>query len=347
LLGFRLGQFVLDLLNLVFFLFELLLCVPQRVLAEATGSAPYGYKAIKVDGHKDREIVEEEAVAVRKLYEMFAIGETMPNFTAFFTASNFPTPRPHGRMVRLPKGTRLPNGTVLPEDTRMSVARMQKAGLEVPKTESAWAQETSRQMLKQPFYCGWLEYGRRSVAYGRELSKKDILRGRERGPINNDKPIRVAVPDLRIVDLDIIARVDARLLERKERWAEAVKEGMRRPMRAHGRHLLSGGFLKCGHCGGHYQVRGQRYQCGIRRHRPGACENMFTLPVVWAEEVILETIAGEFLGTKYIEQLLDVSQAAPVDESEYLLANRERLLGESKNMNEAIFKGIVGPTEGL
>ena len=213
--------------------------------------------------------------------------------------------------------------------------------------------------LKRPLYRGELVYGRTAKAYGRELRK--VFRGtkREKGQIRKPEEtwIRRDAPELRIVDADVAERVDARLQDRRERYAAAKsRNDGRAPHKTHGKYLLSGGMLICPTCGGHFEARkypwrvhepgghaGHVYICSTRRRKPGTCSNTLALPIADADDAVLSTLEGEVIGTRFIRELLSLVDTAP-DETEWLTAERERRQIEIDRLVASIAAGVPGAT---
>ena len=89
------------------------------------------------------------------------------------------------------------------------------------------------------------------------------------------------------------------------------------PERAHGKYLLSGGLLLCPTCGGHFEALESPwkhdgvYVCATRRRKPGTCTNTLVLPMAATDATVLEMVAGEVLGTPFIEELLTLVDSAP------------------------------------
>ena len=102
--------------------------------------------------------------------------------------------------------------------------------------------------------------------------------------------------------------MDARRTDRRTRdlTSRGAKNG-KKPERAWGKYLLTGGMLVCPTCGGHFEgLRFPRavYVCSTRRRKPGACPNTLTLPMDFADDVVLDMVEDEILGNKFIEELL-------------------------------------------
>lgn len=170
-----------------------------------------------------------------------------------------------------------------------------------------------------------------------------------------DEWIRVEKPELRIIDVDLAERVDAVRGEKRERYFASIAKGGRVPERAHGKFLLSGGMLVCSECGANFEARvapwhglSNVYICSTRRRKPGICSSTLALPIVETDNVVLETVIDEALGTRYVDELLMMVETVP-DETGRLTSDRDRLRKELNNLVESIaLLGInaatVGPT---
>jgi hypothetical protein len=79
--------------------------------------------------------------------------------------------------------------------------------------------------------------------------------------------------------------------------------------------------------------------CSTRRHKPGVCTNTLALSIEEADEVILSEIEGEVLGTRYINQLLDLVDTAP-DRSAGMQAEKARLQTEIDHLVESVAAGM-------
>src|SRR5262249_49101158 len=109
--------------------------------------------------------------------------------------------------------------------------------------------DRSTGLLNNTLYIGRLEWNRTSYV-------KDPRTGRRTARVNApDEHEIVEVPDLRIIDDDLWARVKARQAEvRIEMGKDGDGNGLNR---AHRRHFLLSGLLVCGACGGSYTIVGK------------------------------------------------------------------------------------------
>lgn len=280
-----------------------------------TGGKVFGYDNLRIaKGHAELRINDAEAAVVRDIYTRFASGDGARSIAGMLNRAGALSPRSQqGR----------PNG---------------------------WSQSTIRAVLERPLYRGEIVYGRSAKAYGRELGKRST---REKGMIARpeDRWLRLDRPALRIIDPDVVARVDARRLDRRTRYLTSVAKGGRVPERAHGRYLLSGGLLVCPTCGGHFEARiapwkGQAnvYICSTRRRKPGVCSNTLALPIAETDDDVLGIVEGEVLGTAMITDLLALVDDGQLHEAEHLDADRDRLQREINNLMDLSASGVPAET---
>ena len=290
----------------------------MRQKAEAgfvTGNRIFGYSNVKVaKGQTTRMVNDAEAAVVRAIYERFAAGDGLRTIALTLNAERAPSPRAQqGR----------PNG---------------------------WSSSSVRAILARPLYRGLLVYGRTAKAYGRELNA-DRRTKREKGQVSQPEEawVRREVPELRIVDADLAARVD----KRRDHWktkADAAKKKGRAPQNAGGKYLLSGGLLVCPTCGGHFEAFRSPwkpdgvYVCATRRRKPGVCTNTLSLPIPESDDAMLEMVEGEVLGTRCIEELLALVDNSEHDSAAALAAERDRLAREVSNLLDLAASGVSADT---
>jgi DNA invertase Pin-like site-specific DNA recombinase len=219
-----------------------------------------------------------------------------------------------------------------------------------------WNAVTVRRILHNPIYRGELVWGRSVMNYKWPKTKivtkgKDAGKRKEKGqlPVPEDKWIRVKVPDLKIIDDAVLARVDLRLRESRELYlkSQCAAAIRRAPHKAHGKHLLSGGLLLCPSCGGHFEGtksgsswRGRGvYLCSARKHKPGSCTNRLVLDMDEMDALVLHQLEDEVLSPRYIESLAALVDDSP-DDREQLLAQRNQLEKEKGNLVRSVAKGI-------
>ena len=283
-----------------------------------TGGKVFGYDNKRVTkGQTIRVVNEPEAAVVRDIFVRYAAGAGAYTIAEVLNRVGAPSPRAQqGR----------PNG---------------------------WSVSTIREVLKRPLYRGEVVYGKTKSAYGRELGKlttgKERVREKAQIPTPEETWIRLPVDEsLRIVDAELAARVDARRTDRRTRYLTSLgaKNG-KKPERAWGKYLLTGGMLVCPTCGGHFEglkYPKQVYVCSTRRRKPGACPNTLTLPMDFADDVVLDMVEGEILGTKFIEELLAMVDQGESDNVARLTADRDRLRGEVENLVGSIASGVPADT---
>jgi Recombinase zinc beta ribbon domain/Recombinase len=160
-----------------------------------------------------------------------------------------------------------------------------------------WSVSTIRDVLRRPTYRGEIVYGKTKSAYGRELGKLAERNGRkrEKGQIPTPEETWVRLPvdeSIRIVSAELAGRVDARRIDRRTRYLTAGGANAgKMPEKAWGKYLLTGGLLVCPTCGGHFEglkYPKEVYVCSTRRRKPGSCTNTLTLPMAYADDVVLD-----------------------------------------------------------
>ncbi len=292
----------------------------MRVKAKAgqvCGGRVFGYDNVRIaKGHTDRVPNAEETAIVRDIYARSAAGEGTRTIAAALNRMKAPSPRSQqGR----------PNG---------------------------WSHSTVRAVLERTIYRGEVVYGRTVKAYGRELRKVYKDTKREKGQIDAPEAswIRVDAPQLRIIDVDLAARVDARRKDRRTRYNTSLANGGRVPERAHGKYLLSGGLLVCPTCKNNFEAlkspwKGDGvYVCSTRRRKPGCCSNSLSLPMASTDETVLTMIEDEVLDANFIEELLALVDRGDEDDSARLTADAKRLRGEVDRLVESIAAGVPAGT---
>lgn len=211
-----------------------------------------------------------------------------------------------------------------------------------------WSVSTIREVLKRPLYRGEIVWGRTKSAYGRELGKLATHKGRkrEKGQIPTPEETWTRLPvnaSLIIVDPALASRADARRNDRRTRYLTSLgAQNGKAPEKTWGKYLLTGGMLICPTCGGHFEglkYPKEVYVCSTRRRKPGACTNTLALPMSLADNVVLEMIEGEVLGTRYIEELLAMVDQGAADSTGRLTADRDRLRGEVEKLVGSIALG--------
>ena len=279
------------------------------------GGRAYGYRRINaVDARGEvvrgvMEIVPAEAEIVRRIHAEFAAGRSSIGIATALNKEGVPGPR----------GGQWNASTIRGDPSKL-------VGI-----------------LSNPLYRGVLVWNRR------EWRKDPDSGARERRYRLREEEhwVRVAVPDLRIVDDGLASRVDAEFASRR-RPADAVPaHRMRRS-----RHLLSG-LIVCGVCGSNYTIAGKDYyRCAGHKER-GTCGNAVSVRVEPLERAVLSALQGEMLTPDLVKIFVtefkrEVKRLAKerhvVDElAEARLKAVDR---EIANISANIVAGVVGPTVG-
>ncbi len=285
----------------------------MRQKAEAgyvTGGKVFGYHNVRLGkGQTTRVPNEAEAAIVRDIYTRFADGEGLRTIALALNSSGAPSPRAQqGR----------PNG---------------------------WSSSSVREVLQRPLYRGEVVYGKTASAYGRELGKRSA-REYAQIPKPEETWVRRDMPELRLIDADLAARVDARRETWRRRVVDAKAKG-RAPQNAGGKYLLSGGLLVCPTCGGHFEAFKSPwtavYVCATRRRKPGTCMNTLALPITDTDDAVLDMVEGEALGGRFISELLTLVDTTP-DPTAAAAIEQTRLLGQIANLVESVAKGMPAET---
>ena len=277
-----------------------------------TGGKVFGYdNHRRAKGETVRVINEVEAAVVRDIFARYAAGAGAYSIAEVLNRIGAPSPRAQqGR-------------------------------------PSGWSVSTIREVLKRPLYRGELVYGQTRSATARELRKL----GREKAQIPTPEETWIRLPvdeSLRIVDAELAARVDARRTDRRTRYLTSLgaKNG-KKPEKAWGKYLLTGGMLVCPTCGGHFEglkYPKQVYVCSTRRRKPGTCPNTLALPMAFADDIVLDMVEGDILGTKFIEELLALVDQGESDNVARLTVDRDRLRGEVENLVGSLAAGVPADT---
>ncbi len=207
-------------------------------------SCPYGYRVIRgvVDANgRDvrgiREIDEEKAAIVRRIFEEFALTgpdrKTLKAIAQDLNADNIPSPRGKNWMPTTLVG---------------SVAR-------------------GDGILRNKAYIGTPIYGKTRVRRNPMTGKSSYP------PTSQDNWTFGNTPNLRIIDDDLWEKAQKRLSERKERHDRALEKQRNPPAReTHNQQALTG-WVKCGWCGSiKHLANNKRYLCTKYRYQ-GQCSN--------------------------------------------------------------------------
>ena len=277
------------------------------------GGKAYGYRKVNVlDGRGEvvrgvMEIVPAEAEIVRRMHVDFAAGLSS---IAIATALN-------REGILGPRGGHWNASTIRGDPSKL-------VGI-----------------LSNPLYRGEL------VGNRREWRKDPDSDARERRYRLRDESewVRVEIPDLRIVDDRLAAKVDAEFASRR-RPADAVP--LHRTRRS--RHLLSG-LIVCGVCGSNYTIAGKDYyQCAGRKER-GTCGNTLSVRVDPLERAVLSALHAALVTPNLVQVFVAefkreakrlAKERPAIDElAQARLAAVDR---EIANNSANILAGLVGPT---
>lgn len=168
-----------------------------------------------------------------------------------------------------------------------------------------------RAALKRDIYRGTIVYNR--------TKKRDLDGSRHQGrqPKKDESLWQVIdAPHLRLIDLDVIARVDARLESRAHNYLRDKKGRLLGSPRRHGhnanKHLLAG-CIACA-CGATFEAVRGVYVCSARR-RKGAtvCPSDMTFNVERIDHVFLDALDAEVLSQSFVDRVLNETFAHDVN----------------------------------
>jgi len=193
---------------------------------------------------------------------------------------------------------------------RQIAQRLDRAGL--PTSRGArWQQGQVSHILKNPLYKGLIRHARNNGEWTLYEGKHEP-----------------------IIDADLFDRVNASRKMRASKLAYAGAGG--RPVR--GQHLLRGGMLRCGKCGGGMipQTRPEKpdvqtYVCTTRRnHGPDACSQR-SVPRAVVDEALLRELTGRYLDLDATRSRLAARQDADLAAARQAAerAEREQALAEA------------------
>lgn len=162
---------------------------------------------------------------------------------------------------------------------------------------------------------------------------------------DKDEWIRVAVPDLRIVDEGITKAVDEELARRTRTNDPArLHQGNR------SRHLLSG-RIKCGECGASFTLASRDYYACAGRRERGTCGNTVTVRVAPLEAVVLATLQNDLFTPararifvdEFNREVARLSQTGSFEEDSWR-ARLAEVEQELTHLSKNFLAGAVGPT---
>lgn len=196
----------------------------------------------------------------------------------------------------------------------------------------SWSQGAIKTIVENPKYRGEFIWNKFEKGY------------RKGTKVRTKRPesewIHVSRPDLRILDEDLCARIDARLATRKSFAGAAGRVG-REP-----KYLLAG-VARCGVCGGPMKVSNGRdgtksikvYGCGWHRDRGNSvCSNTLRRPVETTDEAIIAWIEEHVLREDLILDVLAEVRRRLADRVKTQDAELPRLMSKANELRREIEK---------
>lgn len=198
--------------------------------------------------------------------------------------------------------------------------------------------KAGRGILRNEIYRGIRVWGANTMVKDRRTGKRRTLSGKPAGEV-----VRSAVPELRIVDDTLWARVQARLT------AQAIgpageNRGVRRPK------TLLGGLIRCGECGG-VMTRGgsgDHLRCAIRASQgPGSCSNTRTPSYGDIESRVLASVQANLLHPDVVAAAVAEYQAAMAGERRAALQHQAAAARELAEVKRRLARLIAEVEEGM
>lgn len=251
-----------------------------------TGGVSYGYKSVPADpaepeGYKRLEIEETQAATVRRIFGLYADGNSPRAIASRLNDEDVPSPGANWKRT-------------------------------VRRTDGSWLFSSVLSILGNELYTGRVIYGRRQFV-------KDDDSGIRAPSAPTEAVIERQEVRLRIVSDELWQRVKARQSHRSRTAGAKVKAALQRQRRPGGgrtgKYLLSG-LLKCSACEASFTLsNGDRYQCSSHHDGgPGACEVSLSLLRDRAEGVIMEFVQDDLLNPDRLTEIAERYRAAASSE---------------------------------
>ncbi|CUW39326.1 putative Recombinase [Magnetospirillum sp. XM-1] len=233
------------------------------------GGIAYGYRALppiktgKTTEAGDREIIEQEADVVRRIFTLYAAGHTPEVIVA--TLNSEGVPGPGGRLWR--------NTTIRGQGKR------------------------GTGILRNELYIGRLVWNRCRFIRLPKTGKR-VAKINDPADIKTAE-----VPHLRIIDQDLWEIVQARLVAIGHKAKAHSKSDTIPDLNAtHRPRYLLAHLLKCSCCGGNYIILGKdRYGCANHRRGTGMCTNGKTITRQKVEDRVLACLKHKLLEPDRVE----------------------------------------------
>lgn len=281
------------------------------VAGRLAGGRVYGYRSVEKMNDRGEplkgllEIDQATAPVVQRIYLDFAAGKSAYQIAVALNEEGIPSPS--GRKW---------NQSTIRGDPKKHVG-----------------------ILHNPLYSGKLVWGRREWRRDPDSDKRE-RRYRLRDP---SQWVRVDVPELRIIEPELVRRTQAEV-RRRSNPALSNSQGQTRK-----KHLLSG-LIRCGICGGSYVINGKDYyRCAGKRE--GKCDSEISIRKSVIEEAALRVIQNQLM-TKELAELfakefqreLERLRSTGDDEVQLLRNRLADVESEISNLAANFTQGVVSPT---
>ena len=240
------------------------------------GGKTFGYKSAPVDPNDERTkhklvIVPEEAAVIREAFAMYADGMSPKRIANLLNERGVPSP-----------------GSRWKRTQRRAAGWMSSVFTGTASRDSG--------MFRCELYCGRMIWNRRKAKKRPGTSKRCVeMRPQSEWTVSE-------VPELRIIEQELWARVQHRLMTNRERATEQMTAKRGKPHVS--RYLLSG-LLQCGSCNSNFiMANALAYRCSSHTHGgQHCCSNNLMVRRDVIEPIVLRGIRRDLLSDEALAEL--------------------------------------------
>jgi site-specific DNA recombinase len=279
-----------------------------------TGGRCFGYRSRKDTDGVRLEICEPEAVIVRRIFHLYADGNSLKKIAKQLNAEKVPSPQPQrGRLSR------------------------------------SWCPSTVRTILRNERYLGKVVWSRRHKLRDPKTGRRVHRKKDGEAPIRGDDR-----PDLQIVPDNLWRAVEERRELVKRVWEDSNKRpGLLRSSAMNAPYLFSG-LLKCAACGANLQIvasRGRRspahwYGCPMNAYR-GVCENSARIRRDVLERELLAGLQQKILRDDVLDYALDRFEEQLLRELDNIGGEMDRMRKRKSELEAETARLTAGLASGL
>jgi site-specific DNA recombinase len=292
---------------------------------KSAGGRSYGYIPAALSGTKQIEIDAEQALVVRRIYEMFADGYSPRAIAGALNREGVPSP-----------------GASRARENRRKAGWISSAIYGDVKRGTG--------ILANPLYTG-------KVIWNRTRWIRSAADSNKRRQVANPNTDWIVRQDerLRVVSDEMWAHVQSRQQAQAQTVGERVKSGMSKANARRtgaGPKFLVSGLLRCARCGSSYAISGRDvYACtGYTGGGASLCDNDALLPRHEAEAGVVAGLKRRFLSPEFIDEVIlrvraehRKPKAQGIDHAPRIA----QLKAEVGNMVEAIAGGVLKASSAL